>query len=111
MAETMTPETLIAVPARALEGDLLELDLHLRSHAGAWGAEQKQALLTLRAYNMKCADLMDAKARIEALESLRRTGQAFVDAPNKFGIRHKAYLYLCRALDGLAGEEQDANGR
>jgi hypothetical protein len=43
---------------------------------------------------------------IELLERVRSAAQAYVNAPMKFGIRHKAYRSLVKALDehALAGE-------
>jgi hypothetical protein len=50
--------------------------------------------------------IADLRKRIEALERALRMAQAFVDAPTKFGIRHKAYTQMRRALDAaLRGEE------
>lgn len=39
------------------------------------------------------------ETRIELLERIRSAAQAYVNAPTKFGIRHKAYRSLVKALD------------
>ena len=46
------------------------------------------------------------RKRIEALERALRMAQAFVDAPTKFGIRHKAYMQMRRALAALREVEE-----
>lgn len=45
--------------------------------------------------------LRQTLADVEALEKLRSSAQAFVDAPTKFGIRHQAYMQLRKMLAAL----------
>jgi len=43
--------------------------------------------------------LEEAEKREGRLERIRSAAQAYVNAPTKFGIRHKAYRSLVKTLD------------
>jgi hypothetical protein len=55
-------------------------------------------------------ELIDLREKLTRADRVRWTAQRFVDAPQKFGIRHKAYSDLVKALDKAWAEENDPSG-